>query len=148
MNEQQLLDSLHDGEILAILADGHRVIVEINHVDHWEPHGEGGYLLVHVPARLIFEDAEIVTQTGEYARLDELPDFHPARTILWVDVVDGVYHFATTGDGSLAIRARAVRLERLEQPALSPVLSPAACPEPRRREGLSKGQAQREGGEL
>jgi hypothetical protein len=115
MNEQELLDSLHDGEILTIQRDGHRVIVEINYVDRWEPQEKGGYLLVHVPARLIFEDAEIVTQTGDYARLDELPDWHPARTILEVWVEEGVYHFGTFGDGSLAIRAGAVRLERLAE---------------------------------
>jgi len=122
VNEQQLLDSLHDGELLAVKRDGNRVIVEINHVDRWEPQeeactepgrSEGGYLLIHIPARLIFEDAEIVSQTGEYARLDELPDWDTARTILEVWVEDGLYHFATFGDGSLAIRARAVRLERL-----------------------------------
>lgn len=131
MNEQQLLDSLHDGEILAIRQarpepkprgerggsrrDGHRVIVEVNHVDRWEPQEEGGYLLVHVPARLIFEDAEIVAQTGDYAHLDELPDWHPARTILEVWVEEGVYHFGTFGEGSLAIRAASVRLERLAE---------------------------------
>jgi len=115
MKEQQLLDSLHDGEILAIRQGGRQVIVEINHVDRWEPQEEGGYLLVHVPARLIFENAEIVAQTGEYAHLDELPDFHHARTILEVWVEDGLYHFATTGDGSLAVRAATVRLECLAE---------------------------------
>lgn len=132
MNETELLDSLHDSKILAIKKtcpersrrDGDQVIVELDYMDHWEPQEEEGhYRLVYVPARLIFEDAEIVTQTDEYARLEELPDFHHARTILWVDVVDGpsagsgrrVYHFATTGDGSLAIRAEAVRLEHLAE---------------------------------
>jgi len=128
MKEQQLLDSLHDGEILAIRQGGRQVIVEINHVDRWEPQeeactepgrSEGGYLLVHVPAHLIFEDAEVVAQTGEYAHLDELPDFHHARTILEVWVEDGLYHFATTGDGSLAIRAATVRLERLAESEVS-----------------------------
>jgi len=120
MNEQKLLDSLHDSKILAIKKNGGQVIVELDYVDHWEPQEEEGhYRLVYVPARLIFEDAEIVTQTGEYARLDELPDFHHARTILWVDVVEGVYHFATTGDGSLAIRAGSVRLERLAEGEVS-----------------------------
>jgi len=113
MNEQELLDSLHDGEILAIKKNGGQVIVELDYIDHWEPQEGGGYLLIHVPAHLIFEDAEIVAQTGEYARLEDLPDWHAARTILWVDIVDGVYHFATPGDGSLTIRAGAVRLERL-----------------------------------
>jgi len=115
MNEQELLDSLHDGEIRNLKRSGHRVIVEFNHVDRWEPQEEGGYLLIHVPARLIFEDAEIVAQTGDYARLDELPDWHPARTILEVWVEEGIYHFGTFGEGSLAIRAGAVRLERLEE---------------------------------
>jgi len=124
MNEQELLDSLHDSKILAIKKtcpepsrrDGGQVIIELDFVDHWEPQQEEGhYRLVYVPARLIFEDAEIVAQTGDYTHLDDLPDFHHARTILWVDVVDGVYHFATTGDGSLAIRAERVRLERQER---------------------------------
>ncbi len=118
MNQTELLDSLHDSKILAIKQG--QVIIELDYVDRWEPQQEKGlYLLVYVPARLIFEDAEIVTQTGEYAHLDELPDFHHAHTILWVDVVDGVYHFATTGDGSLAIRAKAVRLERLAEGEVS-----------------------------
>jgi len=115
MNEQELLDSLHDGEIRNVRRSGNRVVVELDYVDHWEPQEEGGYLLVHVPAHLVFEDAEIVSQTGDYARLDELPDFHYARTILEVWVEDGLYHFATFGDGSLAIRAGAVRLERLRE---------------------------------
>lgn len=121
MNEQELLDSLHDGQILAIKQNSHQVIVEINYVVEWEPQEEKGhYRLVHAPARLIFEEAEIVTQTGDYTRLEELPDWHAARTILWVDVVDGpltdsgrrVYHFITPGDGSLAIRAESVGLQR------------------------------------
>lgn len=116
MNEEELLSRLHDGEIRNVRRSGTRVVVELDFVDRWEPQEEEGhYRLVHVPTRLIFEDAEIVAQTGEYAHLDELPDFHHARTILWVDVIGGVYHFATTGDGSLAIRAASVRLERLAE---------------------------------
>jgi len=130
MNETELLDSLHDSKLLTIQPDGERVIVELDYVSTWDPQeeactepgrSEGHYRLVYVPARLIFEDAEIVTQTGDYARLEDLPDWHAARTILWVDIVDGpstgsgrrVYHFATPGDGGLDIRAAAVRLERL-----------------------------------
>jgi len=114
MNETELLDSLHDSKLLTIQPDGRRVVIELEYVDRWEPQErEGHYRLIYVPARLIFEDAEIVTRTGDYAHLEDLPDWHAARTILWVETVDGVYHFATPGDGSLAIRAAAVRLERL-----------------------------------
>ncbi len=120
MNEQELLDSLHDGKILTICQDGSRVIVELDYVDRWEPQEqEGHYRLVYIPACLVFEDAEIVTQTGDYARLEELPDWHAARTILWVDAVDDIYHFITPGDGSLDIRAEAVRLECLTASGVS-----------------------------
>jgi hypothetical protein len=129
MNETELLDSpstglrtgLHDSQILAIKENGGQVIIKLDYVDRWEPQDEAGhYRLVYVPARLIFEDAEIVAQTGDYARLNELPTRHAARTLLWVDAVDDVsagsghpiYRFVTPGDGSLAIRAESVRLER------------------------------------
>ena len=137
MNETELLDSpstlrqaqdtaslrtdLHDSKILAIKENDGQVIVEVDYVDRWEPQDEAGhYRLVYVPARLIFEDAEIVAQTGDYARLDELPAWHAARTILWMDAVDDasadsghhIYHFITPGDGSLAIRAESVKWER------------------------------------
>jgi len=122
MNETELLDSLHDAQILAIKQDGRRVIIQINYVAEWEPQEEKGhYRLVYVPAGLIFKEAEIVTQTGDYAHLDELPTRYAARIILWVDAVDDpsagsgrhIYHFITPGDGSLAIRAESVRLSAL-----------------------------------
>lgn len=121
MNETELLDSLHDARILAIKQDGRRVIIEINYVAEWEPQEEKGhYRLVYVPACLMFKEAEIVTRTGDYVRLDELPARHVARTILWVDAVDDpsagsghqIYKFITIGDGSLAIRGESIRLER------------------------------------
>ena len=124
MNETELLDSLHDAQILAIKQDGRRVIIEINYVAEWEPQEEKGhYRLVYVPAGLIFKEAEVVTRTGDYARLGELPARHAARTILWVDAVDDasadsghhIYHFITPGDGSLAIRAESVRLSVLKE---------------------------------
>jgi len=129
MNETELLDSLHDAQILAIKQDGRRVIIEINYVAEWEPQEEKGhYRLVYVPAGLIFKEAEVVTRTGDYARLGELPAGHAARTILWVDAVDDasadsghhIYHFITPGDGSLAIRAESVRLERWTSPSSTP----------------------------
>jgi len=121
MNKTELLDSLHDSQILAIEENDGQVIIELDYVDRWEPQDEAEhYRLVYVPARLIFEDAEIVAQTGDYVRLDELPARHAARTILWVDAVDDasadsghpIYHFITPGDGSLSIRAESVGLER------------------------------------
>jgi len=124
MNEQELLDSLHDAKVLAVRKGDGQVIIELDFVDRWEPQeqactepgrSEGHYRLLYVPARLIFEDAEIVAQTGDYTHLEELPDWHAARTILWLEVVGDVYHFATFGDGSLAIRAKAVKLERLNR---------------------------------
>ena len=121
MNKTELLDSLHDSQILAIEENDGQVIIELDYVDRWEPQDEAEhYRLVYVPARLIFEDAEIVAQTGDYVHLDELPARHAARTILWVDAVDDasadsghpIYHFITPGDGSLSIRAESVGLER------------------------------------
>jgi len=59
MNETELLDSLHDAQILAIKQDGRRVIIEINYVAEWEPQEEKGhYRLVYAPAGLIFKEAE------------------------------------------------------------------------------------------